>query len=85
MVESKRAKFVSDSTKETLTRCDQMEESLRTGKEVPCVILENARDGIAVADLEGRIFECNPAYAALLGYTREDLLKKTIADHCCPK
>jgi PAS domain S-box-containing protein len=36
--------------------------------------LENARVGIANADLDGRLIEVNAAYCAMLGFSREELL-----------
>ncbi len=43
-------------------------------------LIDQASDGIFIADLEGRYTEVNAAACAMLGYTREELLGKTIVD-----
>ena len=40
-------------------------------------LYETSHDGIAAANLDGRITECNQAYADMLGYTREELKRLT--------
>jgi PAS domain S-box-containing protein len=36
-------------------------------------LMDGSRDGIVALDMEGRVFEANPAYAQMLGYTRKEL------------
>lgn len=36
-------------------------------------LFETTQDGIMARDLEGRMINCNPAYAKMLGYTRKEL------------
>ena len=43
-----------------------------------------ASDGIFIADLEGRYVDVNGAGCALLGYTHEEILGKTIVDLIAP-
>ena len=43
-------------------------------------ILDTAQDGFLVVDPDGRIVDVNPALCALLGYTREELLRLRIPD-----
>ncbi len=43
-------------------------------------IIEALGDGCWVLDSEGRILDANSAYCRLSGYTREDLLKMSVAD-----
>ncbi len=43
-------------------------------------LLDNVPDAIFVADATGRYRDVNPAAAALLGYTRDELLQKTVMD-----
>ena len=43
-------------------------------------LYEQMRDGFVVVTLEGRILECNEAYCALTGYTREELVHLTYVD-----
>jgi PAS domain S-box-containing protein len=51
----------------------RMEQTLRESEERFRKIFENAAMGIAITDWEGRFQRCNPAYAALLGYSEEEL------------
>ncbi len=37
------------------------------------VLFEMMRDGVVYVDMEGRIIECNQAYADMLGYSRDEL------------
>ncbi|MEE8636725.1 MAG: PAS domain S-box protein, partial [Dehalococcoidia bacterium] len=43
-------------------------------------ILETALDGFLIADLEARLLEVNDSYCKMVGYTREELLTKSIPD-----
>jgi PAS domain S-box-containing protein len=49
------------------------EKSLRDSEARFRGIFEHAGTGIAIKDLEGRFQSCNPAYAAMLGYTGDEL------------
>ena len=49
------------------------EEARRESEEKFRGIFEHAATGIAIADLKGRFQSCNPAYAAMLGYTEDEL------------
>ena len=42
--------------------------------------IENAPDGIFVADTDGRYIDVNPAGCAMVGYSREELLKMRVFD-----
>ncbi|MDP1826540.1 MAG: PAS domain S-box protein [Archangium sp.] len=48
-------------------------------------LIEHAPDGVFVADLEGRYTDVNTAACAMLGYTREELLGKSIVDLLRPE
>lgn len=48
------------------------------------VLFEEAADGIFVADSDGRYIEVNRAACELLGYTRAELLERTINDIIAP-
>jgi PAS domain S-box-containing protein len=48
-------------------------------------LVELASDGIFVADLEGRYQEVNDAGCRMLGYSREEILGKTIMDLILPE
>ena len=43
-------------------------------------LVEQATDGIFVCDLAGNFEDVNPASCAILGYTHEELLQRTVAD-----
>ncbi|MGA0600993.1 PAS domain S-box protein [Caulobacter sp. KR2-114] len=55
------------------TRARQREEDLRE-------VFDCAGDAIAITDGQGRILRANPAAAALLGYTTEELLETAVLD-----
>jgi PAS domain S-box-containing protein len=50
------------------------EEELRLKEEQYRSIFESTTDGLVISDLEGNVLEVNPAFAASLGYTREELV-----------
>ncbi len=58
---------------EDVTQRRQAEEALRESEELFRTLYESSRDGIAAADLDGYLTECNRAYADMLGYSREEL------------
>lgn len=41
-------------------------------------LYETTQDGIMARDLEGKMIDCNPAYAKMLGYTKKELRKMTV-------
>ncbi|HEY5926491.1 MAG TPA: PAS domain S-box protein, partial [Kofleriaceae bacterium] len=43
-------------------------------------LVEQAKDGIFLADVDGRYLDVNPAGCAMLGYTRDEIVAKTFAD-----
>ena len=47
-------------------------------------LIELASDGIFVADVEGQFTEVNDAGCRLLGFSREEILGKTIMDFILP-
>ena len=58
-----------------ITERKKAEEALRESEECYRTLYESSRDGIATANLQGTITECNQAYAKMLGYSREELKK----------
>ena len=56
-----------------ITERRRAEERLRESEERFRGIFEHAGTGIAIKDLEGRFQACNPAYAAMLGYSEDEL------------
>ena len=56
------------------------EEALRKSESHFRALVEQASDGIFIADANGRYIDVNTAGAEMLGYTREELLQLSIAD-----
>ncbi|NQT31763.1 MAG: PAS domain S-box protein, partial [Deltaproteobacteria bacterium] len=56
-----------------ITERKQAEEKLQT-------ILKTALDGFTIDNLEGKILEANDSYCKMVGYTRDELLKMSVAD-----
>jgi PAS domain S-box-containing protein len=67
--------FCQDITasREAENRLAERERTLRQ-------ILDTAQDGFWVVDGEGRLVDVNPAYCAMTGYSREELLRMRISD-----
>ncbi len=61
-----------------ITERKQAEEALKVSEERHRALIDQASDGIFLADSEGRYIEVNPAGCLLLGYTREEILRKTL-------
>jgi PAS domain S-box-containing protein len=59
---------------------DRAHEHLQASLTRISQLVEDAPDGIFVADLEGRYTEVNEIGCRLIGYTREEILGKTILD-----
>lgn len=60
-------------TSADITERKEAEARLRESEQRFRGIYENAGTGIAIADLDGRFQSCNPAYAAMLGYSEDEL------------
>jgi PAS domain S-box-containing protein len=56
------------------------EVALRVSEERYRLLVDQSVDGIFVADAQGRFLDVNSSGAKLLGYSREELLGRTIAD-----
>lgn len=52
---------------------DRAEQALRHSEERFRKVYENAPTGIAINDWQGRFLQCNAAYAALVGYSEDEL------------
>ncbi|MGA7327963.1 MAG: HWE histidine kinase domain-containing protein [Rhodomicrobium sp.] len=52
---------------------DRSDQALRENEQQLRGIFEHAGTGIVIKDLDGRFRSCNPAYAAMLGYSKEEL------------
>ncbi len=67
-----------------ITERKQIEEALRKSEEKYRDYIENAVEGIFIADKTGRYIDVNPSACRLVGYTRDELLSLTIADLFAP-
>jgi PAS domain S-box-containing protein len=68
-------------TVQDITDLKRMEEALH----VKDALFEQARDGFFVTDANGSFTEVNPAGAAMLGYSRDELLRMSVADVLRPE
>jgi len=63
-----------------VTERKRAEEALRQSEERFRLLVEQAVDGIFVSDAQGRYLDVNGAGCEMLGYSREEILARTIAD-----
>jgi PAS domain S-box-containing protein len=68
-----------------LSPCHATEEALRRSEERFRLLFEQAVDGIFVADAGGHYTDVNTAGCEMLGYTREEILSRSIADIVAPE
>src|SRR5947209_4257516 len=55
-------------------------EQLRDSEERFRAVFEGASIGMNVADFEGRFVDANPAFCAIVGYSRDEIVGKSVAD-----
>jgi PAS domain S-box-containing protein len=67
-----------------ITERKQLEEKLHQSERKYRSLYETSIDGIVSVDMEGRITECNDAYAHMLGYSKDEL-KTTTYQHLTPE
>ncbi|MFQ5571495.1 MAG: PAS domain S-box protein [Rhodothermales bacterium] len=60
------------------TERGRAEEALRESEQRYRQVLQTSMDGYILADTEGSIVDVNPAYCAMVGYTRDELLQMNI-------
>jgi PAS domain S-box-containing protein len=63
-----------------ITPRKQAEEAVRESEARYRLLVEQTVDGIFVADAQGRYVDVNSAGAAMLGYTREEILRLSLVD-----
>lgn len=68
-----------------ITTRRQANDALRASESRFRAVFDYAAVGIAVADVQGRILESNPAFGALLGYTADELRGRTSRDFATPE
>lgn len=61
------------------------EDALRMSEERFRLLVEQAADGIFVSDAEGHYLDVNSAGCAMLGYSRDEILRMAIADVIAPE
>jgi|GEM_PF-812738 len=71
--------FVSSQVAMAIDR-KRSEEELRTNQQRFQTLVEASTDGIFLETLDGRILDVNPSGCKMYGYTREELLRLTVAD-----
>ena len=69
--------------KDLTERCES-EQELRESEERFREVFEGAPVGMCVAGQDGRHLQVNSAYCQMLGYSEEELLRKTWAELCHP-
>ena len=75
-----RMKSVSKngSIEEKTTSAKKTEQALLLAERSYRRLYETTQDGIMARDLEGKMIDCNPAYAKMLGYTKKELRKMAV-------
>jgi len=68
-----------------ITELKQVEKALRDSEERFRSLIEQATDGIFVANLEGKYTDVNTSGCEMLGYTREELLAMKVSDLVQPE
>ena len=63
-----------------ITGRKRTEQALQRSEELFRNAFEYAAVAVSMADPEGSFTNVNPAYCELLGYSREEMLRKTIAE-----
>jgi PAS domain S-box-containing protein len=67
--------FIMDISERKLAEVALAEEVVRRR-----ILFERANDGIAILDLDGKLYESNPAFARMLGYTQEEMRQLHVWD-----
>jgi PAS domain S-box-containing protein len=69
---------------QTLTEPRDIEDQLRAAEARLRMLVDDAADGIFITDAHGHYLDVNPAGCAALGYTREEMLARSIPDIIAP-
>ncbi|MBI5685038.1 MAG: PAS domain S-box protein [Verrucomicrobia bacterium] len=69
-----------EGTVEDITERKQAEATLLAEATRRRILIERSRDGIVVLDQQGKVFEANPRFADMLGYTPEEVLQLHVWD-----
>jgi two-component system, LuxR family, sensor kinase FixL len=66
------------SVEEDGTSAKKTQEALLLAERRYRRLYETTQDGIMARDLDGKMIDCNPAYAKMLGYTKKELRKMAV-------
>jgi PAS domain S-box-containing protein len=72
------------SSIDDITKRKQAEDLLKVSEQKSTSIMENSADAIFIANQQGKYVYTNKAVTAMLGYTSEEMERKTIADLTAP-
>ena len=67
----------ADGVFSDITERKRIELALQMSEEKYRSLYESSKDGIAFADMQGRLIDANQTYLGMLGYTREEIVKLT--------
>jgi len=70
---------------EDVTEQEKAAEALRKSEEHFRILVEQASDGIAIADTNEHWMDVNSAWAAMLGHTREEILETKVGAYVVPE
>jgi two-component system, LuxR family, sensor kinase FixL len=73
-----RTKPVSGSVEDEGISAKKTQEALLLAERRYRRLYETTQDGIMARDLDGKMIDCNPAYAKMLGYTKKELRKMAV-------
>src|SRR5262245_41494417 len=79
------SKIHGDVEPQTVTRPLAIEDQLRVAEARLRMLVDDAADGIFIADANGRYLDVNPAGGAMLGYTLEQMLALSMVDVIAPE
>jgi PAS domain S-box-containing protein len=69
----------------TAVPLNRVHDALESNRAWAQTLVEQAPDGVFVADLSGRYIDVNDAACRMLGFSREEILTKTVADLLRPE
>ncbi|HNT34748.1 MAG TPA: PAS domain S-box protein, partial [bacterium] len=69
-----------DGTMQDITRLKHVEDALREQIERNELILHRSMDGFLLMNINGKILDVNPAFSRIVGYSRAELIGRSISD-----
>ena len=80
LITGENGESLIQSTMFEITKRKLAEDALRRREEHFRILVEQASDGIFIADARGKYLDVNTAGAEMLGYTRDEILDRSIPD-----